>query len=220
MTKTVRLAGIAHSKLRNAIGFIGIEVDPVKQEIQVRFARHWDRKDLNKIAPEISELFEKFEWTNTIVDLQVGEHLIQGLKRGGVPMKVIFIKQKVTDAAEIRRVKAMGLIEMVQFMLQLKLAHKIKFPKKPSKEIIELEEQIAIYSEHSTEAGGINYYSPGEELDDLTKALITVTFAARPMMQDSMKVICGPITKKPIKMEDVFSEVKQPKKRKRIIQGI
>jgi len=53
---TVRMVAIAHSKLRNAIGLVGIEVDPVKQEIQIRFAKEWSRDILNAIAPDIVEL--------------------------------------------------------------------------------------------------------------------------------------------------------------------
>ena len=79
-------------------------------------------------APAIAKLYGAFEWDNTIVDLSVGEHVIQGLRRcSGMPIRVIFVKKKVTDVSEIRRVKTLDLIEMVQFMLQQKLAHKIKF---------------------------------------------------------------------------------------------
>jgi len=121
-----KLVGMAHSKLRNSIGVVGIEVDPVKQECGVKMAYHWDRDNLNDIAPDMANLFEKFEWDNTIIDLSVGEHVIQGLRRAsGLPIKVIFIKKKVADVTEIRRVKQLDLIEMVQFMLQLKQAHKL-----------------------------------------------------------------------------------------------
>lgn len=192
MKKTVRLAGIAHSKLRNAIGLVGIEVDPIRQEIFVRLAKHWDRKQINDIAYDVGQMWYKAQWSNTIIDLMVGEHVIQGLKRAsGLPVRIIHLKKKVQDPSEIRRVKTMDLVEMTQFMLQLKLAHKIKFPKKPTEAMTELEQQIALYGEHSTEAGAINYYASGDELDNLTKALILAAFAARPFMQDSHKIIGG-----------------------------
>ena len=222
MSRTVRLVGMAHSKLRNAIGLVGIEADPVKQEVQVRFVKHWERNELNQIPVDVAEFYEKFQWTNTIIDLQVGEHVIQGLRRiANLPIRVIFIKKKVVDPSEIRRVKTLALIEMVQYMLELKLAHKIKFPKNPTETMQMLESQFALYSEHTTEAGGIDYYSPGDELDNLTKALITVTFAARPFIHDSVRVVCGPVKQKSAaSIEDLSYEINKPRKRKRIIKGI
>ena len=57
----------------------------------------------------------------------------------------------------------------------------------------ELEHQVALFSEHTTEAGMVNYYAPGDELDNLTKALIIACFAARPFLHDSVKVVGGPL---------------------------
>lgn len=220
--KKVKLVGMAHSKLRNSIGVVGIEVDPVKQECYVKMANHWDRDNLNDIAPDVAKLFSKFEWDNTIVDLSVGEHVIQGLRRAsGLPIKVIFIKKKVADVSEIRRVKQLDLIEMVQFMLQLKQAHKIKFGRFPSVTMQELQEQIALYAEKTTEAGGIDYYSPGDELDDLTKALMLALFAARPFMMDSMKIAAGPITNKKIdQLEFLANAIDPPPKYRKKVRGI
>ena len=222
MTETVKLAGLAHSKLRNAIGFVGIEANPLEGTINVKLAKHWDRKDINKVAPDVAEMFDKYKWTNTIVDLAVGEGLLATLRRkSSLPMRVIFIKKKVTDVSEIRRVKSMDLIDMVQYMLQLKLAHKIRFGTNPSPSMKELEDQTALYAEHSTEAGGINYYAPGDELDDLIKALITVSFACRPFLQDTVEIQAGPVRPKQVTIFDI-AEATQPKIRKRrnVIHGI
>ncbi len=221
MTETVKLAGLAHSKLRNAIGFVGIEANPMEGTINVKLAKHWDRKDINSVAPDVAEMYNKFNWTNTIVDLAVGEGLLATMRRKSIPMRVIFIKNKVTDVTEIRRVKQMDLIDMVQYMLQLKLAHKIKFPIKPTPSMQVLEDQTALYAEHSTEAGGIKYYAPGDEMDDLIKALITVSFACRPFLQDSVEIIAGPVRPKRVTIFDV-AEANQPKirKRKNVIHGI
>ena len=214
---TVKLVGIAHSKLRNSIGAVGIEVDPVKQEVLVKMARHWDRLHINDIAPGIAYMYSQFEWSNTIIDVSVGEHIIQSLRRiAKIPIRIIFIIKKNTDTSEIRRVKILDLTEMVQFMLQQKLIHKIKFPKNPSPEVKELENQIALYAEKTTEAGGVNYFAPGDELDDLTKALMISVFAARPFMLDSTKIIGGPLRIKAPTMEDMASIIDPiPKERKR-----
>ncbi len=91
MNDTIKLVGIAHSKLRNAIGLVGITVDPVRQECSVNLVKHWPRSELNNIAPDIAKLYAKFEWSNTIIDLSVGEHIIQSLRRvAHLPIRVIF----------------------------------------------------------------------------------------------------------------------------------
>jgi len=208
--KTVRIVGVAHSKLRNSIGAVGIEADPVEQKIYVKMAKHWPREDISNIAPGLSDLYHKHEWSNTIVDQMVGEHLIQGFRRGGLPIKIIFIKKKVTEVSEIRRVKTLDLIEMVQFTLQIKIEHRIRFSPTPSASMKELEEQIALYAEATTEAGGVDYYAPGDELDDLTKALMISVFAARPFMQDSTKIVCGPLSEKSVQSFDTLSKELDP----------
>lgn len=190
----VKIAALSHSKLRNAIGLVGIEAEPIRQEITVRMAKHWDRKQLNDIAPDIAQLWNRIQWSQTIIDQMVGEHVIQGLRRTeSIPIRIIYIKKKVLDPGEIRRVKTMDMTEMTQYMLQLKLAHRIKFRDKPSQTMQELETQVSLFSEHTTEAGDVKYYAPGDELDNLTKALIMACFAARPFLQDSVEIVGGPI---------------------------
>ena len=83
----------------------------------------------------------------------------------------------------------------------------------------ELEDQIALYAEKTTEAGGVNYFAPGDELDDLTKALMIAVFAARPFMLDSTKIIGGPLRIKEPRVEEMASiidPVPKEHKRKRI----
>lgn len=196
MPEKLKLVSLAHSKHRNAIGLVGIEVDAIKQEISIRLAKQWPRKNLNDIAPEVAEMYKKFQWFNTVIDFQVGDHVIQGLRRaGGMPIKIIHIQKKVKDHLEIERVRTMDIIEQTQFMLQMKLAHKLVFPTNPTKDMSELEAQVALFAEHKTESGGIDYYVPGDGFDNLTKALIIDCFAARPYMQASTKIIGGPMVR-------------------------
>ena len=191
----VKIAGIAHSKLRDAIGLVGIEVDPSIGVVMVKFAKHWSRNEINQIPQDISNIWGKINWTKTIIDYAVGQHLIDEFKKiTGFPTRIVDLKKKVPDPNEIRRVKSLDLTEMVQYTLGKKIAHEIQFPDKPSPEMMELEEQIALFTEKTTEAGGVNYYAPGDELDDLTKGLLLSMFAARPLLSGSGRVICGPIT--------------------------
>jgi len=221
---TVKLVGLAHSKLRNSIGAVGVEVDPEQHLVYVKMAKHWDREQINKIAPDLASMYSQYEWQNTIIDISVGEHLVQELKRTAtMPIRTIFIKRKLADVIDIRLVKKIDLTEMVQFLLQQKLAHKIKFPSRPSPEVKELEDQIALYAEATTEAGGVNYYAPGEELDDLTKGLMIAVFAARPFLQDNIKIITGPIhPRKQDPVDQMAAAIDPPPKKpkRRRIRGI
>ena len=191
----VKIAGIAHSKLRDAIGIVGIEVDPSVGIVKVKLSQHWSRNEINTIPQDISDIWGKVNWTKTIIDYAVGQHFIDELKKiTGFPTRVVDLKKKVNDPSEIRRVKSLDLTEMVQYTLGKKIAHKIQFPVESSHGMKELEEQIALFTEKTTEAGGVNYYAPGNELDDLTKALLLAMFAARPLLSgDSGRVICGPV---------------------------
>jgi len=176
----IRLAAIAHSKHRNAIGLVGVEVDSELKKVYVKLARQWSRDKINEIPYEISKLFEKIRWGNTFIDQLTGQHFIQDLKRiHHMPIQIINTQKNLKDPDEIERVKTMDKIEMTQFMLTLRQNHQVEFPEKPSKTMKELEEQMALYSEHKTEAGNVDYYAPGDELDNLTKALLIDCFVAR-----------------------------------------
>ncbi len=195
------LAAIAHSKFRNAIGLVGIEIDPEKNKIRVRLAKQWNRTQLNIIPDEIGALHNKIKWGETYIDQQTGQHFIKSLKQEQeMPLRVITTQKNLKDADEIERTKIMDKIEMAQFMLQLRQNHVIEFPEKPSKDMIELEEQVALYMEHKTEAGTIDYYAPGEELDSLIKGLLIACFAARKFLSgDNEVIVMGPVRKKPLR---------------------
>ena len=176
----IRIVGIIHSKFRNAIGLVGIEVDPAKRIVRVKLARQWDRKQLSTIPSEIGKLYKKFRWDSTYIDLTTGQHFITQLRRHeGMNIHIITTQKNVKDTNEIAQARIMDKVEMVQFMVLLKQNHQIEFPPNPPPSITELEEQIALYTEKKTEAGNIDYYAPGDELDNLTKALLIACFAAR-----------------------------------------
>jgi len=176
----IRLAAIAHSKHRNAIGLVAIQIDKDLKLIYVKLARQWPREKINEIPSEISKLYNQIKWGNTYIDQLTGQHFIQELKRvHQMPLRIINTQKNLKDPDDIERIETMDKIEMTQFMLTLRQNHKIKFPKTPSKTMSELELQMPLYSEHKTEAGNVDYYSPGDEKDNLTKALLIACFAAR-----------------------------------------
>ena len=176
----MKLAAIAHSKHRNAIGLVAVQIDTKQKLVYVKLARQWSRDKINIIPAEISKLYQKIQWGTTYIDQLTGQHFIQDLKRiHHMPLKIINTQKNLREPAEIEKIQVMDKIEMTQFMLTLRQNHQVKFPENPSETMMELESQMPIYSEHKTEAGGVDYYAPGDEKDNLTKALLIDCFAAR-----------------------------------------
>ena len=64
-------------------------------------------------------------------------------------------------------------------MVALRQNHQIEFPERPPPTVLDLEKQISMFVEHKTEAGGVDYYAPGDEKDNLTKAFMISIFAQR-----------------------------------------
>jgi len=176
----IKLTAIAHSKYRDMFGLVGIEVDPDLKKVYVKLARQWPRSKINEIPKEIGMLYQNIRWRNTYIDQQTGEHFIQDLKRiQHLSLSVINTQKNLKDPVEIERIRTMDKIEMTQFMLTLRQNHQVEFPPNPSKTMKDLEEQMALYSEHKTESGNIDYFAPGSEKDNLTKGLLISCFAAR-----------------------------------------
>jgi len=176
----IRLAAIAHSKHRNAIGLVAIEIDKDLKLVYVKLARQWSRDKINEIPYEIAKLYNQIRWGNTYIDQLTGQHFIQDLRTvHHMPLQIINTQKNLKDPDDIERIEVMDKIEMTQFMLTLRQNHQVLFPENPSKTMGELEVQMSLYSEYKTEAGNVDYYAPGDEKDNLTKALLIDCFAAR-----------------------------------------
>ncbi len=187
----IRLAAIAHSKHRNAFGLVGIEVNPQERKVYVKLVKQWDRNQLNEVPSIIGKLYSKIKWGVTYIDQQTGQHFITDLKRNGLAMKIITTQKNVKDADEIEKIQTMDKIEMVQFMLTLRQKHQVEFPPQPSLSMKQLEKQMVLFSEKTTEAGNIDYFAPGNELDNLPKALLIACFAARKYLDNPIPVHVG-----------------------------
>ena len=190
----IRVAAIAHSKLRDEFGIVGIEVNTVKRKIKVKLARQWSRKELNKIPGYIKKMHDKAQWEVTYIDQLSGEHFIDEMKKY-LNLRVITTKKNMNDPKELKRVKVMDKIELVQSMLFIGQNNQIEFPPKPTKDMQELEAQMGLFSEMTTEAGGIDYFSPGDQYDNLVKALMIACFAIRKKIDGSNREVkCATIT--------------------------
>ena len=179
MTMTKRGA-ISYDKLRSHIGLVGIEIRSGDKNIYIKFIRQWRPDQINQLASDVAQLHEEFQWGDTYIEQESGEYLISMLKKEyNLPVKVISTQKKVKDPNDIERIKTMDKIEMTEFLRKLKLNGQLRFPKKPSPRMKQMEGQIEMFAKHTTEAGGIDYYAPGEEPDDLVKSLMIACFSVR-----------------------------------------
>lgn len=160
------------------IGFVGIEVDE-NLIVHVKVAKQWSRNEINQIPQDLKDAHDKIKWNKLYVDQVIGEHFIKSLKQHDLSVKVITTKKNLDEPDDIDRLLVMDKIEMTQLMLSLKLDHRIQFPTNPGSTMKEAISQVELFTEHKTEAGGIDYYSPGDELDSLTKSLMICCFAVR-----------------------------------------
>lgn len=194
-----KITAISHSKHRNIIGFIGIEVD-TNLVVNVRLAKQWKRSQINDIPQEIEDAYAQIQWDKLYMDQSVGEHLIKDIQKHEISVDVITTKKNLNEPDDIERLLVMDKIEMTQLMLSLKLNHRIQFPVNPRKTMKEAINQVELFTEHKTEAGGIDYYSPGKEFDSLTKSLMICCFAVRNILAgDDGIPVMGPVKKKPLR---------------------
>lgn len=179
----VKRAAISHSKYRNEFGVVGIEANSDAKKIRVKLARQWPRTQINTIPEKIALLHSKVQWGQTYVDQLTGEHFIQDLRRQHkMQINVINTNKNLKEPDDIERVKIMDKIEMVQWMVTVKQKRQIEFPERPTSYMKELESQMALFTEHKTESGNVDYFAPGDEFDNLTKALMIACFSVRKLI--------------------------------------
>lgn len=200
--KNQKIVAISHSKLRNAIGMVGIEIDDEEKIAYVRLAKHWKRDQMNEMPADIKTLYSKIKWDKTYADQQVGQHLLKSIEaQVSFTVFTITTQKNLKDPEDVEKIKVMDQTEMTQLFLSLKLAHKIQFPlpEDQKKDMISLIKQVEIFSEHTTEQGTISYYAPGEELDNLTKALMICCFVGRHSLTEGETPMIIQIGSRPIK---------------------
>ena len=168
---------ISYSKLRDDFGAVGGSVR--NNKIYVNMARRWPAEKVTEMADSMLTYYNRIQWHETIIDQISGEYIISMLKNRSLPVKVISTSKNVRDADQIERIKVMDKIEMTEFLRKLKINRQLRVPMNPSKHMKDLEDQIPMYAKHTTEAGGIDYYAPGTEPDDLVRALLIMCFSLR-----------------------------------------
>ena len=181
--EAVRYTAICYTKLRDQLGMTGISVDPATSKAYVRLARHWERATakMPTLAQTVSDMYAYAQWDMTYIEQETGEHIIDSLISGhGVPVETINTSKQVKEGDDISGIRIMDRVEMTEYLSYLLLTHAVQFPPAhTSTHIDSLEAQMPFWSRHTTEAGSVDYYAPGEEPDDLVRSLMVCCFAAR-----------------------------------------
>ena len=148
----MRIAGIDSGKQRDSFAFVGIEIK--NDCIYVKGVKTWLGRKYIEVENLIAKIHDKSPFDYYVVEINnTGEHVFEELKyRHKIPNVIpTFTSANVKD----------------------------QFPKTSNKDIEELKRQIAIFSEHITEAGNVSYRAEGQEHDDTVMALMLAVFIGR-----------------------------------------
>ena len=128
---TELLVAVSYTKQRTMFGMVGVEIDSQKRIAYVRLAKQWPRDKMNSIPKDIADLHSRVKWGITIVDQQVGQHLIKSFEMAmGSQVQVITTQKNLKDPENIEKLKVMDITEMTQLTLSTKQDHKNPVSKK------------------------------------------------------------------------------------------
>jgi|TARA_R110002074_G_scaffold199829_1_gene367623 hypothetical protein len=176
----MRIAGIDSGKQRDSFAFVGIEIK--NDCIYVKGVKTWLGRKYIEVENLIAKIHDKSPFDYYVVEINnTGEHVFEELKyRHKIPNVIpTFTSANVKDQSKINSGRVMPKNQMVWFMARMFQSNRIKFPKTSNKDIEELKRQIAIFSEHITEAGNVSYRAEGQEHDDTVMALMLAVFIGR-----------------------------------------
>ena len=168
----VRVIGLDPGKQRDSFGIVAIEKRDGK--IYVKNAQRVLGKRYIDVENYVASLHEKYRYDYYILEVNnTGEHVFEVLKDvKGLPVIPVFTTSDVKDLKKKMDGRTMDKKDMVKRMAHQFQLGEIIFPKKSNPELEQLKTQLAIFSEHITEAGNVSYYAEGTEHDDLVMALM------------------------------------------------
>jgi len=177
-------SALTYTKTRNMYGLVIIFCNTKTKQARVKYAKEWPRERQDEIPFDIYSMYKKLDWDGLHIDQITGQHLIESIKRIEVPVKTLTTQKDLKDPKGIEYLEVMDKNEMVSLFMKFREKKQIEFPKKPSRALEILEEQMPLYLEHITEAGSVDYYAPGDEHDHLAKALLMCCFVVRDILED------------------------------------
>lgn len=182
------IAALDPGKMHDSFGFVVIRVD--EDSITVRAAREWKGRDYADVERTVAKYHLKHNFDHIVVVEQnnIGVHVIETLIRQyNLPIVAVFTSKNIKDNKKVMSAKTMDKNMMANYIATL-MKHtdedgnpdpKLKFPKNGSKDMKELERQVAIFAEHRTESGNVSYHASGQEHDDLAMALMLAVHIGR-----------------------------------------
>ena len=182
----MRIAGIDSGKMRDSFAFVGIEIK--NNNIHVLGVKTWLGRKYIEVENLISKIHDEKPFNYYVVEINnTGEHVFEELKyRHHIPNVIpTFTTRETKDQSKINTGRVMPKNQMVWFMARMFQQNRIKFPKTTNKDVEELKRQIAIFSEHITEAGNVSYRAEGTEHDDTVMALMLACFIGRSFIKDA-----------------------------------
>ena len=191
------IAACDPGKIRDSFGFVVIRVD--KDDIVVRTARRWQGRDYTDVERTIAKYHLKHNFDHIVVEQNnTGIHVIEILVRQyHLPIISVTTSKDLKDAKKIVSARVMDKNQMANYIATMMRDKKIKFPRgNMSKDLRELERQIAIFAEHRTESGkGLSYYAPGQEHDDLAMAFMLAIHIGRYYLREESETRIGAASK-------------------------
>tara|TARA_R110002012_G_scaffold64769_1_gene170210 strand:+ start:7384 stop:8052 length:669 start_codon:yes stop_codon:yes gene_type:complete len=181
----MRIAGIDSGKQRDSFAFVGIEVK--NNNVYVKGVKTWLGRKYIEVENLIKEIHVTKPFDFYVVEINnTGEHVFEELKyRHKIPNVIpTFTSANVKDQSKINSGRVMPKNQMVLWLARMFQQNRIKFPVKSNKNIEELKRQIAIFSEHISEAGNVSYRAEGTEHDDTVMALMLACFIGRAYVKD------------------------------------
>ena len=175
------IAACDPGKIHDSFGFVVIRVDD--KVIHVRTARRWLGRDYTDVERTIAKFHMKHNFDHVVVEQNsMGVHVVESLIRQyNLPVISVTTSANLKDNKKIISARVMDKNQMALYIAKLMKDKLIKFPSgKKTKDLAELERQIAIFAEHRTESGkALSYYAPGNEHDDLAMALMLAVHIGR-----------------------------------------
>ena len=167
-----KVIGLDPGKQRDSFGIVAIEKRD--NRIYVKNAQRVLGKRYIDVENYVASLHQKYHYDYYILEVNnTGEHVFEVLKDvKGLPVIPVFTTSDVKDLKKKMDGRTMDKKDMVKRMAHQFQNNEIIFPKKSNPELEQLKTQLAIFSEHITEAGNVSYYAEGTEHDDLVMALM------------------------------------------------
>lgn len=185
-----RIAGLDPGRQRDSFAMVGIEIHN-KRDIHIIGAQEWKYTAYSTTEEQIeviSRTVVKRPFRHIVVETNnSGWHVVENLKKRGLPILAVNTVGKVTDKKKLALGKSMyknDTVQWVQRVIQNTEMNKpnvphLYFPKQQSEGTTRLWNQLPKFTRKINQSGGVSYSAQGTEHDDLVMALILACHIAR-----------------------------------------